>query len=42
MIFGLNEIKKWLKLCPTCDGTHGEWIRKEDLKQKLKELEKKE
>lgn len=36
----LVEVENILELCPVCKGTHGQWIRKSELKTKLGELEK--
>ena len=35
-----KELIEILKLCPTCNGTHGEWIKKEEIINKLKGKDK--
>ena len=32
-----TRILKALKLCPTCNGTHGEWIRKAEIVKIVKD-----
>ena len=32
-----KRILEIIKFCKVCDGSHGEWIRKDELKAKIKE-----
>ena len=32
-----KRILKIIKFCKVCDGSHGEWIKKDELESKIKE-----